>query len=66
VENLNKELERLFTSKEAAAKLGVHPKTLIRWTREGRVLGVKFGKYWMYQLSVLEGWLQTISNRGKL
>lgn len=35
--------EELFTTEEVAKRYRVHPKTIIRWVREGRLSGIKLG-----------------------
>lgn len=32
---------------EAAALLRVHPDTVIRWLKEGRIRGLKVGTHWL-------------------
>ena len=34
---------------EAAAMLGVHPKTLLRLARSGRITAYRIGKLWRFQ-----------------
>jgi excisionase family DNA binding protein len=50
--------EPLLTVEEAAQHLRLHPKTLQRFAREGRVPCVRLGKYWMFRLSTLDLWVR--------
>ncbi|HET9098981.1 MAG TPA: helix-turn-helix domain-containing protein [Acidobacteriaceae bacterium] len=54
--------ERFVDADEAAIVLGVHPKTLQRWSRQGVVPAHPIGegrrKYWRYLISELEAWLR--------
>ncbi|MHB1953018.1 MAG: helix-turn-helix domain-containing protein [Sulfobacillus sp.] len=54
--------ERFVDADEAATVLGVHPKTLQRWSRQGVVPAHPIGegrrKYWRYLISELEAWLR--------
>ena len=54
--------ERFMDADEAATVLGVHPKTLQRWSRQGVVPAHPIGegrrKYWRYLVSELEAWLR--------
>ncbi len=53
--------ERFVDADEASTVLGVHPKTLQRWSRQGIVPAHPIGegrrKYWRYLVSELEAWL---------
>ena len=53
--------ERFVDADEASTVLGVHPKTLQRWSRQGVVPAHPIGegrrKYWRYLISELEAWL---------
>ena len=37
-----------FSCTEAAARLGVHPATLLRWQNEGKIAGFKVGREWRF------------------
>jgi len=43
----------LFTLKEAAAILRVHPVTLRNWARAGKIVGVKTGSHWKFEETAL-------------
>ena len=55
--------EPLLTADEAAAHLRIHPKTLQKLAREGRVPCIRMGKYWRFRLSVLDLWLEQQQNQ---
>lgn len=50
--------EPLLDTREAAALLGIHPKTLQKLARSGKVPGVRIGKSWAFRASALDGWLK--------
>lgn len=50
--------EPLLNTEDAAALLGVHPKTLERWAREGRVPAYDLGR-WRFRASALDVWLRS-------
>ena len=45
---------QLLTAKEAAARLNVSRRTLMRWIRTGQVPGVKLGRDWRIDPNDLE------------
>ena len=49
--------EPLLDSEEAAAIMKVHPKTLQKLARQGRIPGVHVGKLWRFRASVIEAWI---------
>lgn len=51
--------EPLLDSDEAAALLRIHPKTLQRMAREGKIAAVHIGKLWRFRASVLNEWLES-------
>jgi excisionase family DNA binding protein len=50
--------EPLLSDVEAGKLLGLHPKTLQRLARSGKIPSFKIQKYWKYRKSELEAWLQ--------
>lgn len=55
---------RLLTTSDAASRLGVHPKTLERWCRDGRAPGaVKIGRGWRLPAGALAGIAQAVPAR---
>jgi excisionase family DNA binding protein len=57
--------EPLLTAVEAAALLKIHPKTLQRMARRGRIPARRIGDLWRFRASELDAWLQSevFSNR---
>ena len=49
--------ERLIDSEEAAAIIGIHPKTLQRYARQGLIRGIQVGKLWRFRGSTIEEWI---------
>lgn len=47
--------EKLYTVEEASKILQVHPETLRKWLKEGRIKGEKFGRVWRIRESNLKG-----------
>jgi excisionase family DNA binding protein len=55
-------IERPITCKEASQVLGVHPRTIKRMAREGKVPGhFRFGR-WFFYASELDCWMRTELN----
>lgn len=50
--------EPLLDTDEAAAIMKIHPKTLQKYARDGRIPGVHIGKLWRFRASVIEQWIQ--------
>src|ERR1700693_4718144 len=48
--------ERLVDSREAAALLQIHPKTLQRLARKGEIRAMRIGKLWRFRTSDLDAW----------
>src|ERR1700686_915580 len=49
--------ERLVDSREAAALLQIHPKTLQRLARKGKIRAMRIGKLWRFRTSDLDAWV---------
>ena len=49
--------EPLLDSLEAAAIMKIHPKTLQKLARAGRIPGVHIGKLWRFRASVIDSWI---------
>ena len=49
--------ERFLDSREAAAPLQIHPKTLQRLARKGEVRAMRVGKLWRVRASDLHAWV---------
>jgi excisionase family DNA binding protein len=50
--------EPVLDSEEAAALLKIHPKTLQKLARDGKIPGVRIGKLWAFRASTLNRWLE--------
>jgi excisionase family DNA binding protein len=50
-------LEPLLDTDEAAAIMKIHPKTLQRFARLGRIRGVHVGKLWRFRASEIDDWI---------
>lgn len=50
--------EPLLTSQQAADLLGIHPKTLERGVKAGRIPGFKIGKFFRFRASALDAWIK--------
>ena len=53
------EFEPLLDTPQAAALLGIHPKTLQKLARAGMVPGHRIGDLWRFRASELDTWLRT-------
>jgi excisionase family DNA binding protein len=49
--------EPLIDSEEAAAIIGIHPKTLQKMARKGEIRGVHVGKLWRFRASTIDEWI---------
>jgi excisionase family DNA binding protein len=50
--------KELLSAEEVANYLGVGPVTVYRWCKEGRLQGIKLGKYWRIRREALEEFLK--------
>ncbi len=57
--------EPLLDVVEAAKLLRIHPKTLQKLTRIGRVPAYRVGRFWRYRGTDLEMWLQSGANSNR-
>ncbi len=48
--------ELLLVAQDAAPLLNLHPVTLLRWSREGRVPHVRLGRRVIFRASELDAW----------
>ena len=53
------QFEPLLDSQQAAALLGIHPKTLQKMARAGVVPSHRIGDLWRFRASELDMWLRT-------
>ena len=49
--------ERFLDSRQAAALLQIHPKTLQRLARKGEIRAMRVGKLWRFRASDLHAWV---------
>jgi excisionase family DNA binding protein len=49
--------DKLLTIYEAAEYLDIHPMTLYRWVRKGKMPAAKLGKNWRFKRVMLEAWV---------
>jgi len=54
---------RLVTTYEAARRLEVHPKTVSRLMRQGRLAGVKVANRWLIEEAVFENFGKTYTGK---
>jgi excisionase family DNA binding protein len=52
----NRTFEPLISAIQAGKLLGVHPVTLLRWAREGRVPHKRLGRKVTFRASELDSW----------
>ena len=52
---------RLFNLEEAADRLSLHPATLRRFLREGKISGLKIGRNWRITPDALSAYIATLS-----
>ena len=51
--------ERFLNSREAAALLQIHPKTIQRLARKGEIRAMRIGKLWRFRASDLDAWVDS-------
>ena len=49
--------EPLIDSEEAAALIGIHPKTLQRYARQRLIAGARVGRLWRFRASIIDEWI---------
>jgi excisionase family DNA binding protein len=49
--------EPLLTADEAAKLLRIHPKTVQKLAREGRLPSIRFDRFWRFRTSALDAWV---------
>jgi excisionase family DNA binding protein len=49
--------EPLIDSDEAAALIGIHPKTLQRYARQKIIVGARVGRLWRFRASIIDEWI---------
>lgn len=56
---------RLLSTKEVAAKLGVHHKIVLRWVRNLSLPCFRFGKEFRFDESEVEAWVEKFRHRSQ-
>ncbi len=51
--------EPLLDSEQAAVLIGINPKTLQRYARNGEVPALRIGKLWRFRKSDLDAWIRS-------
>ena len=51
--------EKVLSAQEASDLLGIHPVTLLRWAREGRIPHRRLGRKVTFRASELDSWYRT-------
>lgn len=54
----------MLTSKEVAEKLSVHPSTVRRWIREGKIESIRFGRDYKIPEEALEKFIRDSTEKG--
>lgn len=58
-----KQFEPLLDDRQASVLLGgIHPKTLQRLARTGRIPAYRVGRFWRYRASELDDWVRSKVN----
>jgi excisionase family DNA binding protein len=57
MEESNCTFEPLMDVKSTAESLSLHPKTVMRMAREGRIPAFRVGRYWLFRASLIDAWL---------
>jgi excisionase family DNA binding protein len=55
----NHTIDQLLTADEAAARLRLHPVTVLRWAREGKIPHRRLGRKVVFPVSLLKSWLES-------
>ena len=51
-------MNNLLTPEQTAERLGISPKTVGNWLRDGRLKGAKIGRLWRVSEEMLEQFIQ--------
>ncbi len=60
-----KQLMEVYTVEEVAGVLKIHPYTVRRLSREGKIQAFKFGGQWRYDVGQIESWRKKQTERLK-
>ncbi len=52
-------VDLFLTAQEAAKVIHLHPVTILRWAREGRIPHLRLGRKVLFPLSQLNAWLES-------
>ena len=55
---MNKKSKEIMTAKEVANYLNLHPLTVHRFAREGKIPAFKIGTDWRFHKKYIERWIQ--------
>lgn len=60
-------MEQLLTVEDVAERLQVHPETVRKWLREGKLEGVRLTRRagWRVRPAALEAWLEQATQEAK-
>lgn len=56
---------KTYTAEEIAQYLRVHPYTVKRLAREGKIPGFKVGDQWRFDVQEIDAWKRTQGTKGK-
>ena len=51
-------IKEILDLREVAEYLGVHPATIYKYAREGKIPAFKFGSDWRFHRKMIERWIQ--------
>ena len=55
-------MAQITSTNEIAEYLKLHPITVIKYTREGRIPGSQLGKVWRFDKEVIDRWIAMAQN----
>jgi len=58
-------MSEFLTVNEVAKRLRLHPATIAKYVREGKILALKFGRVWRIKEKELTNFLEKTEARGK-
>jgi excisionase family DNA binding protein len=54
------QFEPLLDDEQAAEMLCLHPKTLQKLARQGKIPAIRMGRFWRFRASMLNTWIETM------